>query len=60
MEVKELINYIDLAIKNRPHTNAFWIDEKGNDHHADVGYGVEWWEVMKKELIRVFIDIESK
>jgi len=60
MKVEEIINYIDSAINNRPHSDAFWIDEQGNDHHADVGYGVEWWKVIKEELIRVFIDNELK
>lgn len=51
----QLIDYINKAFYERPHSQTRWIDELGNAIPADVGYAEEWWEdCMKPELLRVF------
>lgn len=55
-----LIDYIDKAFAERPHSQTRWIDELGNAIPADVGYAVEWWEdCLKPELLRVFGEQED-
>lgn len=52
--INEFIKYIDDAIKNRPHGDSYWIDDQGQYHTVDVGYGEEWWSIVKEELRRVY------
>ena len=52
--VKGVIEYVNNAIESRKHGGSYWIDEKGKPHTTDVGYGIEWWDIVKEELIRVF------
>jgi len=53
-DINEFIQYIDKAIENRDYGDSYWIDERGIEHTTDVGYGIEWWEIMKDELKRVY------
>ena len=54
INVDDVIKYIDEAIESRDHGDSFWINENGRRCRCDVGYGLEWWEIVKEELIRVF------
>lgn len=58
--IQEVIAYIDKAF-DRKHGDSFWVDEQGEKHPADVGYGCDWWEIcMKPELLRVFANCAQR
>ena len=56
-----VIDYVDNALKSRPHRTCFWINEYGQDYCVDVGYAEDWWDnCMSPELRRVFGVQEEK